>query len=69
MITESNFGRVIEVTPDSQIVWEFVNPNRAGKKGDKVATIYEMERVTRDLPWIKTPRAGSEVPPMRPAAP
>jgi hypothetical protein len=69
LITESNFGRVIEVTPDNQIVWEFVNPNRAGKKGDKVATIYEMERITRDLPSIRPPRAGSQAPPTRPAAP
>ena len=59
LITESNFGRVIEVTHDNQIVWEFVNPNRAGKNGDKVATIYEMERITRDLPLIKLPTDGS----------
>jgi hypothetical protein len=59
LITESNFGRVIEVTPDNRIVWEFVNPNRTGNKGDKVATIYEMERISRHLPFLKLPGAGS----------
>ncbi|HEY6930810.1 MAG TPA: arylsulfotransferase family protein [Thermoanaerobaculia bacterium] len=45
LITESNMGRVLEVTPDRRIVWEFVNPNRVGNDGDKTATIYEMERI------------------------
>lgn len=29
LITEENGGRIIEVTPDQEIVWEFVNPVRA----------------------------------------
>jgi len=53
LITESNFGRVIEVTPDHRVAWEFVNPNRAGEKKQLVATIYETERVGRDLPFLK----------------
>lgn len=31
LITESEGGRLFEVTPEGQIVWEFVNPVRAGK--------------------------------------
>ncbi|HEX7252211.1 MAG TPA: arylsulfotransferase family protein [Thermoanaerobaculia bacterium] len=48
LITESNMGRVLEVTPDRRIVWEFVNPNRVGTD-HKTATIYEMERVPSGL--------------------
>jgi hypothetical protein len=57
LITESNMGRVLEVTPDRRVVWEFVNPNRVGN--DKTATIYEMERIEGNLALIggSTPRA------------
>jgi len=26
LITEGNFGRMFQVTPDSQVVWEYINP-------------------------------------------
>jgi arylsulfotransferase ASST len=68
LITESNMGRVLEVTPDRRVVWEFVNPNRVGK--DKTATIYEMERILPSpsmsfpRPAGASPRPGSsEAPP------
>jgi arylsulfotransferase ASST len=56
LVTESNFGRVVEVTPDDRVVWEFVNPNRTGAKNELVGTVYFMERVGRDLPFL----AGSQ---------
>ena len=59
LITESNFGRVVEVTPENHVAWEFVNPNRAGDKQELVATVYEMERIGRDLPFLKLPRTGA----------
>lgn len=34
LITESDGGRLLEVTPDGKIAWEFVNPIRGGQ-GDK----------------------------------
>jgi hypothetical protein len=52
LITESNFGRVIEVTPDDHVVWEFVNPNRTGKKNELVGTVYFMERISQKLPFL-----------------
>jgi hypothetical protein len=34
LITEETGGRILEVTPDHEIVWEFVNPVRAEGRGD-----------------------------------
>lgn len=45
MITESDNGRAMEVTPDGDIVWEFYNPHRAGNRGEFIATLFEMRRV------------------------
>jgi len=45
LITESDRGRVFEVTPQGQIVWEYVNIYRAGKDKDKIAAILEMIRL------------------------
>ena len=53
LVGESNFGRVLEVTPDRRIAWEFVNPNRAGKKNELIATLFDLRRVPRDLPFFK----------------
>lgn len=54
LITESNAGRVIEVTPEGEIVWEFVNPARAGENDELIATVFEMVRLPREFPidWI-----------------
>jgi arylsulfotransferase ASST len=52
LITESNRGRVVEVTPDNRVVWEFVNPARVIMRKELVATVYFMKRVSRDLPFL-----------------
>ena len=53
LITESDNGRAFEVTPDKDLVWEFVNPNRAGDNGELIATLFEMYRVPADFfEWI-----------------
>ncbi len=39
LITESDTGRLFEVTPDRKIVWEYFNPNRGGENNDFVAVI------------------------------
>jgi hypothetical protein len=33
LVTESNGGRILEVTPEGETVWEFVNPVRGGPDG------------------------------------
>lgn len=45
LITESCDGRVFEVAPDGEIVWEYLNPRKAGEEGDLVGIIYEMLRI------------------------
>ncbi len=45
LITESDFGRAFEVTPDLKIVWEFYNPHTFGKEQKLVATLFEMIRL------------------------
>ncbi len=44
LITESAKGRVIEVTPDNEIVWEFLNPDKT--EDGKRIVIYRMQRIT-----------------------
>lgn len=55
MITESDGGRALEVTPEGRVVWEFYNPHRAGADGAYIATLFEMVRLPPDfsLAWIR----------------
>ena len=56
LITESDKGRVFEVTPQGQIVWEFYNPETSVEDGKKQrAVIYRMMRITspQDYPKVK----------------
>ncbi len=54
LITESDNGRAFEVTPERDIVWEFINPNLAGKNNEYVATLFEIVRLPLDFPagWL-----------------
>ncbi len=58
LATESDRGRVIEVTPEGEIVWEYLNPARAGARNELIATIFEMARLPLDAAgaWLdRTP--------------
>lgn len=48
LIVETEAARVLEVTPEGDIVWEFVNPVRAGAQGNRVPIIFWVERLDRD---------------------
>jgi hypothetical protein len=53
LITESNNGRLVEVTRDGQIAWEFHNPHRDEEKGDLVAVVYSAQRYpTEELTFL-----------------
>lgn len=45
LITESNGGRIVEVTRRGEVVWEFINPVRGGEGGDLVPIIGWAERL------------------------
>jgi len=55
LITESDPGRAFEVKPDKKIVWSYVNPYRAGKNNELIATLFEVERFKPDFfsNWLK----------------
>ena len=50
LITESDFGRVLEVTRDGSVVWEFVNPHTTGASDEFVAVVPEMIRLSPEWP-------------------
>ncbi|MFC2154850.1 arylsulfotransferase family protein, partial [Candidatus Altiarchaeota archaeon] len=53
LITESKRGRVFEVTPENELVWEYRNPFLTGKYKNLVAIILHMDRYNRsDLEWL-----------------
>ena len=45
LITESQTGRAFEVTRSNEIVWEWVNPNRAGARNELIASLLEVVRL------------------------
>jgi outer membrane protein assembly factor BamB len=51
LITESENGRALEVTPQGEVAWEFASPHRAGEQGELVAVLFEMERLAPDFPF------------------
>ncbi len=58
LITESDNGRVFEVTAGGTVVWEFRNPERTGKGRQFIAAIMEMVALPADdkLAWLGTDR-------------
>ncbi|HEX6260017.1 MAG TPA: arylsulfotransferase family protein [Woeseiaceae bacterium] len=45
LITESNGGRILEVTADQEIVWEYTNPVRGGPDNQKIPIICKAQRL------------------------
>ncbi len=62
LITEGSFGRLFEVTPDGDVVWEYVNPYFGARSpsGEVAAvgrgeqnTVFRAFRYTREeIPWL-----------------
>ena len=44
LVTESSGGRILEVTPAGEVVWEFVNPVRGGQESDRLPIICWAQR-------------------------
>lgn len=49
LLTESTRGRAYEVTPDQEIVWEFVNPARAGENDEFIALLCDIMRFEKSF--------------------
>jgi hypothetical protein len=45
LITESEGGRLFEVTPEGEIVWEYLNPVRGGEAGEHIAVVSWGQRI------------------------
>lgn len=55
LITESDNGRAFEVTKKGKIVWEYINPHRAGENDELIATLFHVERIEPDYAkWLLT---------------
>jgi hypothetical protein len=44
LITESDGGRIFEVTPDREIVWEYINPQRGGENSEMIPVVSSGQR-------------------------
>lgn len=54
LVTESTQGRVFEITRDGRIVWEYLNPHRAGEQGELIATVMGAHRLApEDLAFLQ----------------
>lgn len=54
LITESEKGRGFEVTPEGAIVWEFLNPHRAGERNELIAALWDVVRVDpKHCDWLE----------------
>jgi len=55
LITESQGRRALEVTPEKKIVWEFLNPHRAGEQEELIAVLMEVTRIEPAFPlnWLE----------------
>ena len=49
LITESSKGRIVEVTAKGEIVWDYLNPDRAGDGEEKIAIVCWAERLAPDF--------------------
>lgn len=59
LITESNNGRLVEVTRDGQVVWEFINPDRFEGDGNRIAVVCSAVRYRREeLTFLDASRTG-----------
>ena len=55
LVVESQSGRAFELGPDGQVVWEMGSPHRMGARGQFVAYLFDVQRVT-GLDWLEGDR-------------
>jgi len=58
LITESDAGRLVEVTREGEIVWEYYEPSRAGEDGSMIPSVWWARRLSENsLPFADWPQA------------
>jgi arylsulfotransferase ASST len=45
LITDTEAGRAFEVTPEGEVVWDFINPHRAGEDKELTASLFDLIRL------------------------
>ena len=50
---DTEAGRAFEVTAAGEIVWDFVNPHRAGKEKELTAALFDLIRLETEPDFIK----------------
>ena len=64
LITEGSLGRLFEVTPDYDIVWEYISPYFSDSPKDKHNMVYRAYRVPyKWVPQLKKPVEKAVIPP------
>lgn len=58
LVVESQAGRVLELTSDGEVVWEFFSPHRAGHQGLLVAYLFDLQRVPA-ADWLDSGSGGA----------
>ena len=60
LIVESHRGRAFEVTPEREIVWEFINPNHTARDESRTAQLMDLRRLGPDFPleWLGAPHVS-----------
>jgi hypothetical protein len=53
LINESNAGRILEVTPDGSVVWEYINPVRAEENGHRLIASLGLTVTRYDTSYVK----------------
>ena len=53
MIVDTEAGRAFEVTPEGEIVWDFINPHRAGKDNELTASLFDLIRLENEPDFLK----------------
>jgi hypothetical protein len=52
LITEGRSGRLFEVTPEGEIVWEYINPHEVTHRGQRSRAVFRSYRYAPDSPEI-----------------
>ncbi len=54
LILESDAGRILQITPEREVAWEFRSPHLAGRRRDRVAHLYSVDRIAHaNARWLR----------------